>query len=233
MSSLVDVARDGAVTTLTMDDGKVNALSPQMLSELGAGLDAAEADGTVVVVTGREGILSAGFDLRVLRAGGPDALGMLRGGFDLAARLLAFPRPVLIACPGHAIAMSSFLLLSADERIGVDGDATITANEVAIGLTMPLAAIALCRHRLSPAAFDRAVGTAATYTPREAVDAGFLDRAVEPAGYDAAIRAAADRLASLDPAAHAGTKLRVRSRVLAELREAVDAEFDPTRSDLA
>ncbi len=225
MSSLVDVARDGAVTTITMDDGKVNALSPQMLSELGAGLDAAEADGSVVVLTGRDGLLSGGFDLEVLRAGGPDAVGMLRGGFDLAARLLAFPRPVLIACPGHAIAMASFLLLSVDERIGVDGAATITANEVAIGLTMPFAAIALCRHRLSPAHFDRAVGTAAVYTPSEAVAAGFLDRAVPPADFDGAVREAADRLASLEPVAHAQTKLRVRSRVLAELRDGVEQEF--------
>ena len=227
---LVEDALDGAVATLTLDDGKVNALSPQMLAAVHGALDRVEADGAAaVVLTGREGILSAGFDLRVLRAGGPGAIDMVRGGFELSERLLTFPRPVLIACPGHAIAMSAFHPPSVEERIGPDGDFTITANEVAIGLTMPLAAIAVCRHRLAPSQFDRAVVTAATYTPREAVGAGFLDRAVAPDAFDDAVREAADRLAALDPTAHAETKLRTRSRLLAELREGIAAELTPRR----
>src|SRR5829696_8970992 len=105
-----DVA-DG-VATLTMDDGKVNALSPAMLVAVNGALDRAADDEAVVVLTGREGMFSAGFHLPTLRAGGPDAIGMIRGGFALAARLLSFPRPVVIASTGHAVAMASFLLLS-------------------------------------------------------------------------------------------------------------------------
>src|SRR6185503_10431701 len=135
MGTLVSYQLDGSVATITMDDGKVNALSLQMLTELGAALDRATADRAVVVLTGRDGIFSAGFDLKVLRAGGPDAWAMLRGGFELAERILSFPTPVLIACTGHAIAMAVFLLLSGDYRVGVDGPYKINANEVAIGLT--------------------------------------------------------------------------------------------------
>jgi enoyl-CoA hydratase len=76
-----------------MDDGKVNALSRPMLTELGAALDRAAADRAVVVLTGREGVFSAGFDLPVLRAGGPPAAELLHAGFELAERMLAFPAP--------------------------------------------------------------------------------------------------------------------------------------------
>ena len=128
-----------SVATITMDDGKVNALSVRMLGTLGEALDRAETDRAIVVLTGRPGIFSAGFDLQVLRAGGADAVQMLKAGFELAERLLSFPTPVVVACSGHAIAMGSFLVLSADYRVGVSGEFRITANEVAIGLTMPRA----------------------------------------------------------------------------------------------
>ncbi len=224
MTSRVSYERDGSVATIAMDDGKVNTLAPPMLAELGAALDRAEADGAVVVLTGREGIFSAGFDLNVLNAGGQDGIDMIRGGFELATRLLAFPTPVVIAASGHAIAMASFLLLSGDYRLGAAGPYKITANEVAIGMVMPHAAIEICRRRLAPAHFDRVVLLSEAYDPEGAVEAGFLDRVV-PAGdlLDAA-RELAGRLATLDMQAHAASKLRVRERALAAIRQATEAQ---------
>ncbi len=224
MSPLATYALDGSTATITMDDGKVNALSPQMLAELNDALDRAEGDHAVVVLTGRPKLLSAGFDLDVLNAGGSGAAAMLRSGFELAARILAFPTPVVIACGGHALAMGSFLLLSGDFRVGVDGPAKIGANEVAIGLTMPHAAIEICRQRLATAYFNRAVINAEIFTPAEAVTAGFLDRIV-PAGdvLDEAYRVATG-LASLDMAAHAATKVRVRRDLMEALGAAIDAD---------
>src|SRR3954454_14120047 len=132
-----------------MDDGKVNALSIDMLDDLNAALDRAEADEAIVVLTGRGDVFCAGFDLGVLTGDGGAAVPMLRAGFELAHRVLSYRRPVIVACSGHAIAMGAFLLLSADYRIGVAGAAhKYTSNEVAIGLTMPRAAIAICRPAL-------------------------------------------------------------------------------------
>jgi len=182
MGTLVSYQLEGSIATITMDDGKVNALSVQMLTELGAALDRATADRAVVVLTGRDGLFSAGFDLAVLRGGGSDASGMLRAGFELAERLLSFPTPVLIACTGHAVAMGVFLLLSGDYRVGAAGPYKITANEVAIGLTMPRAAVEICRQRLTPAHFNRAVVLAEVFSPDDAVAAGFLDRVVPASG---------------------------------------------------
>ena len=225
MGSVCSYASAGGVATVTMDDGKVNVLSQQMLSELSAALDRAEAEGVAVVLSGREGVFSAGFDLTVLRAGGPAALSMLRAGFGLATRLLTFPAPVLAVCNGHAIAMGVFLLLSVDQRIGVNGPYRITAHEVAIGVTMPRAAVHLCKDRLSPAQFAQAVTLAEVYSPRQAAAAGFLDLVVEADDLDPAVAAASERLGRLDRAAHVATKLRARQSLAETVRAAIDAEF--------
>lgn len=225
MGSGISYTLAGGVGTITMDDGKVNALSPHMLGELNAALNRAEADEAAVVLTGRSGVFSAGFDLAVLRAGGPAAAAMMRSGFELAARLLAFPAPVLAACSGHAVAMGAFLLLAADYRIGVDGPFRITANEVAIGLTMPLAAIELCQARLAPAAFSRAVTLAEVFSPEDAAAAGFLDQVVDLTDLESAVTAATGQLPQLDRRAHVTTKLRARRALVESVTAAAEAEF--------
>jgi enoyl-CoA hydratase len=224
MGALVTYRLGDSTATITMDDGKVNALSLTMLTELDAAFDQAAADGAVVVLTGREGIFSAGFDLGVLRAGGEDALAMLRAGFELSARLLSFPTPVVITCTGHAIAMGVFLLLSGDYRVGAAGSHKITANEVAIGLTMPLAAVEICRQRLAPAAFNRAVILAEVFSPDDALAAGFLDRVVPSTAVHDVARSAATELSKLDMPAHAATKLRARTEALEAIRAAIAAD---------
>jgi enoyl-CoA hydratase len=231
MSTLVTYRIGDSIATITMDDGKVNALSPQMLSGLDHALDQAVADRAVVVLTGRPGVFSAGFDLRVLRAGGSDAHEMLRSGFELAERILSFPTPVVIACTGHALAMGVFLLLSGDYRVGAAGeDHKIGANEVAIGLTMPSAAVEICRQRLAPAHFNRAVINAEIYPPDEAVAAGFLDRVVPISQLHDAARKSAAALGELDMAAHASTKLRTRSDSLKAIRAAIESDDAAVRA---
>jgi enoyl-CoA hydratase len=220
---LLTYERSGPVATIRMDDGKVNCLSPRMLRELDEAFDRAVADGATVLLTGRERVFSAGFDLAVLRAGGEPAGQMVRAGFELARRILSFPTPTLIACTGHAVAMGAFLLLSADVRVGAEGPFRITANEVAIGLAVPDAALAICRHRLTPAAFNRAVVVADVFSPDAALAAGFLDRVVPEADLALTAGETAAALGRLDMAAHAATKLRARHDVLEALRDAIEA----------
>ena len=121
------------VATIRIDDGKRNALSPEVFRELYRALDRAESDRAIVILTGRESVFSAGFDLTVMKRGGLDALRMLRAGYALTARVMAYPYPVVAACNGHVLAMGVFLMLSADYVIGSRGDFRIAANEVAIG----------------------------------------------------------------------------------------------------
>jgi enoyl-CoA hydratase len=217
---------DGGVARITMDDGKLNVFSLAMLRELHAAFDRAERDEAIVVLTGREGCLSAGFDLGVFAAGEPElALEMLRLGATLVERLLGFARPVVVACTGHAVAAGSFVALAADVRIGVDGPFKLGLNEVRIGLTVPWFVIELARYRLVGAQFDRAVVGATMYTPREALAAGFLDSVVPADELRAASAQAAAALAELDAAAHAATKLRARAGTLAAVRAAIETEL--------
>jgi enoyl-CoA hydratase len=230
MDRLVTYELRDSIATIAMDDGKRNALSIEMLTEINRALDRAAADRAVVVLTGREEAFSGGFDLRALAGGGSDAYAMVRMGFELAERMLSFPAPVVVACTGHAIAMGAFLLLSGDYRLGAAGAYKIGANEVAIGITMPFFGVEICRQRLAPAHFHRAVINAEIYGPDEAVAAGFLDRVVaEPELHDAA-RTAAAGLARLDPGVHAATKLRAREHAIRSIRAAIDADAAALRA---
>jgi enoyl-CoA hydratase len=124
--------------------------------------------------------------------------------------------------------MGAFLLLATDQRLGAAGDFRIVANEVAIGLTMPRAAIELCRLRLAPAHFHRAVLTSQVHDPHAAVAAGFLDDVVAPEVLAPSALASAERLRVLDVAAYRGTKARAIGPALDRLREAIaedDAEL--------
>jgi len=229
MTDLVTYRYEEPVASITMDDGKVNALSVDMLGALGAAFDRAEADDAAVVLAGRDGTFSAGFDLKVLTAFGPEAPRMMRAGFELALRMLSFPRPIVVACTGHAFAMGSFLLLSGDYRIGVQGaEHKIAANEVKIGLTMPHSALVILGQRLNRSNHDRVVNLSETFAPDTAVAAGFLDALVPADELLAAATHKAAELRELDMRAFAETKLRNRAATLDALRLAIetdDAEF--------
>ncbi len=225
MTELASYELDGRIATITIDDGKVNAFSIQMLRALHAAFDQAERDAAVVVLGGRENYFSAGFDLKGFAAGPDQLLEMLTLGATLAERVLSFPTPVVVSCSGHAVAAGTFLPLAADARIAADGPFRIGLNEVKIGLTVPWFAIELARQRLHPAHFDRAVVNATMYSPREAVVAGFLDQVVPAEDLHAASLQAAEALAELDPAAHTATKLRVRAGALKAMRAAIETEL--------
>ncbi len=230
MSNLVAYELEHPISTITLDDGKVNCLSLQMLAGINAALDRAEKDRAAVVLTGRKGKFSAGFDLAALGKGGSDAIDMLINGFRLAERLLSFPLPVVAACTGHALAMGSFLLLSADYRIGANGPYKIGANEVAIGMTMPRFGVEICRQRLAPAHFHRAVICAEIYSPAGAIEAGFLDQVIPEDELMVAARDKATALAGLNLPAHTATKLRARHEALQAVRKAIEADEAGLRS---
>jgi enoyl-CoA hydratase len=219
MSALAGYELADGIATIAMDDGKVNALSTEMLGEVAARFDQAEADEAVVILTGRERTLSAGFDLRTEPEGWPE---MLVAGARLAERMLSFPRPVVVACNGNAIAMGAFLLLAGDHRIAAQGEFRIGLNEVAIGLTLPFFGIALAKHRLTRPYYDRCAITGVTFGTHEALRAGFVDQLVDPDDLAAAARDVATQLAGINIAAHAATKLRVREDVLAGVRDGIE-----------
>lgn len=214
------------VCRIRLDDGKVNALSPRRLAELADGVERAEKEAKALLLLGRPGRFSAGFDLSVLREGGRDAAaGMVRAGMELCLQLRESPLPVVIACTGHALAMGAVLLMAADERIGASGDWKIGLNETAIGLTLPRTAVEIARERLSTRHFERAVVAAEIYAPEAAVEAGFLDRVVDPDALEAVAQQRAVALASLPPQAFRDNKRRALEAALTRIRTAMTHDF--------
>lgn len=226
--STVTYTQTDAVATIVLDDGKVNALSPDMQQNVNAALDQAQhaaALGEVkaIVLAGNARVFSGGFDLAIFGSGDMVAgLAMLGGGLELMVRTLTFPVPVVMAATGPAIAGGSFLLLSGDHRVG-SAKSRCQANEVAIGMTVPQACVEILRMRLTPAAFQRAVGLAASFAGADAVAAGWLDELVETEDVlTHAQQVAAGLAATLHPTHHLASKLKARADALAAIRLGID-----------
>jgi enoyl-CoA hydratase len=225
MTQIVNTSEQNSYCLINLDDGKANALSFDMLEQLNTALDRAESAHKVVVIAGRPGKFSAGFDLKVMSEGGEEMIRLLLGGARLSRRLLAFPLPVVLAVSGHALAMGALLTLSADYRIGISGDYKIGLNEVAIGMTMPYFGVALARARLHPMHFENAVGLARIHDAEGAMRAGFLDEVVRPDELMDRAAALAGELSQLDMEAHRNSKARVREPLFTALDEALAREF--------
>ena len=224
---LVNYQKSDGIATLSMDDGKVNVMSTSMLKELTSAFERAEKDGMIVILTSaRRGIFSAGFDTKILARKDPQQVfDMVRLGAELAARVLAYPRPVVIACPGHAFPMGAFLMLAADVRIGAEGPYKIGLNEVAIGIPVPTFGLELARSRLLPSYLQRTALTGEMFSPAEAVTAGFLDQVVPANNLQHAAETVAAILRKIDHPSHASTKERLRRQTLATVRAAIDSEI--------
>ena len=213
------------VATLRIDDGKSNVMSPSTLREIYAALDRAESDKAIVVITGRESVFSAGFDLNVMKGKPSEALKMLKLGYSLTARIMSHPYPVIAACNGHSLAMGVFLMLSCDYIIGTRGEFRIAANEVAIGMTMPRVAAITMENRLTPAAYQTAIALARYFSTDEALQAGFFDELVDADDMQAAIEKHVDRFKKLSPHAHTVSKRRMRKSTVRKIRRSVPLDL--------
>ena len=217
--------RDG-VALVTMDDGKVNALSPTMLEAFGAALDRAEREAKALVIVGRPGRFSAGFDLKTMMSGVGPAKALIRLGAETLMRLYLSPLPTVAACTGHALAGGALLLLACDTRVGTAGEFQVGLNEVAISMPLPLFAQGLARDRLAKRHLIAATLQAKRYAPSEALEVGYLD-ALEAAGsvVDRA-EAEARALAQLSRQAYGLTKKGLREATATHVRSTLAADLE-------
>ena len=221
MNEFVTYQSEEKYAIITIINGKANAINHQVLEGLNSGLDTAEKENKVVVLTGQSGIFSAGFDLKIMTKSPESAKELVTKGSALSLRMLSFPQPIIIACSGHAIAKGAFLLLSSDYRIGVEGDFKIGLNEVMIGMTMHHAGIVIAKSRLSEVYLNRSVNNAEIFNSKQAIAAGFLDIIVPEAQLMATAIKVAEMSSKLNKKAHAATKLKVRKSHLEALEKAM------------
>lgn len=218
------IAIENDIAIIRMDDGKANAINFAMLDALNASLDKAEAEAKAIVLTGREGRFSGGFDLKAFATLGADGVyKLLDEGAELLLRLYGGPLPVVAACTGHAIAMGTFMLMACDTRIGVAGDFKIGANETQTGMNLPVFAIEMARARLNTQHLTRAMVQAHIYDAAGAVEAGYLDSIVAANELEAAALALAAQLAALPGDAYAWNKRAMRKSTLDRIRASIGA----------
>jgi enoyl-CoA hydratase len=216
--------RDG-VAIIQMDDGKVNALSYEMLSALAEALDRADAEAKAIVLVGRPGRFCAGFDLKTMMASPESAIKLLTVGSDLFMRLYGSAIPVVIACSGHAVAGGALLTLCGDVRIGLEGDFKVGLNEVAIQMPLPILAIEMARDRLSGHELTAATLGAKLYDSSAAVEAGYLDRVVPPDALMSSAVEAAAALGAYNRFAFSQSKRRLRGATIAHIHETLEADM--------
>lgn len=225
MNKLVDYRIEGEVAVVTMDDGKVNAFSIAMINELAAAFVRAKEENRAVALLGREGVFSAGLDLKVMKSGIEPAREMLSALLSALLRIFLHPRPVVVGCTGHALAGGAIALLVGDLRVGAEGDSKIGLTEVAVGLPMPRSANVLARERLARTHLTRAVLNAEVFTPAGAVAAGFLDELAAQGMVGKRAVEAAHTLAKLPDHAFRDTKMMAREEVAVRAHEMLEEEI--------
>ena len=211
------------IALIRMDDGKANAINFEMLAALNAALDTAEAEAKAIVITGRDGRFSGGFDLNAFASLGADVYKLLDAGAELLVRLYGNPLPVVAACTGHAIAMGVFILGACDTRVGASGAYKIGANEAITGMNLPIFALELSRDRLNPAHLTRATVQGFIYDPAGAVEAGYLDMTVELEKVEATAMGIAAQLAMLPGVSYAWNKAALRKSTLDRMKASLGA----------
>lgn len=231
MPELIDLQVEDRVAMIVMNDGKANIMSLEMLSALaGAFEQARQANAIVVLKSGLPKTFSAGFDVKQLGSGDPEAsLRMVRAGAELILTILQHPHPVVSVCEGHAFPMGAFLLLSSDVRVGATGAYRIGLNEVAIGIPVPDFALAIARSRMPISWLNRTALLGQMFQPADAVAAGFLDLLAPPDSIDNLVKEITDQLLAIDHVAHHSTKLRLRGETIASISNEIERGLLPPR----
>ena len=178
---IATLTTEGDVSIITLNDGKANVFSPEMSSTVSNLLDQVPGDKGSLVITGRPGIFSAGFDLKIISSGDANAVAaMVKAGFTLLARIYNFPRPVIAACSGHGVALGAFLLCCADYRLGAKGQFIVQANETRNNMSIPTPILEISKSRISKTHWYRAILNAEAYPVEKAIEPGYLDEVTEP-----------------------------------------------------
>ncbi len=216
---------EDGVAVLRLDDGKANVVSHRLLELLHESLDRAEAEATAVAIVGRPGRFSAGFDLSVMGQGMDAARALVGGGGRMLMRVFTHPQPVVAAVTGHALAAGALLALACDTRIGADVPAKIGLNETAIGMGLPVYALALAEARVPAAYLTRSAIQGEVFDAATAIEAGYLDRLVPAEECEAAAIDEARRLGALPASAYRHTKRALRQPIAERVLAGLDADM--------
>jgi enoyl-CoA hydratase len=217
----LELTRDRGISILAMRRGKVNALNVEMVSELHAGLSEIEADESIraLILTGHGRFFSFGLDVPELYPLPPEAFARFLGDFTrLYTRIYGFPKPVLAAVNGHAIAGGGMLALACDRRLMASEGARIGLNEITFGSSVFAGSVEMLRALVGQARAEQVLFSGGMYPAEEARDLGLVDRIVPVADLLPATFEEARALAERSSTAYGHLKRMLRGPALEAMR---------------
>jgi len=209
---MIEQSTNDGIVTLRLAHGKASALDLELLEGLALALaEAGAANARAVILTGTGSIFSAGVDLFRLVDGGREyAERFVPSLSRMLLELFAFPKPLVVAANGHAIAGGCIFTLAADYRLMAAGNGRIGIPELLVGVPFPAAVIEVVRYAVPPQHVHALMFTGMTVLPDEALRLGLIDEVVDAGTLEVRAEDMARHLASLPAAAFALAKRQLR-----------------------
>ena len=221
--SIATLSKENDISIIKLDDGKANAFSYDMLSQVNELLTKVPRDSGALVITGREGLFSGGFDLKTLATGDMEKITkMVQLGYRLLLELFSFDRPIVAAVSGHSIALGLFVTCSADYRIAIDGKYVCQANEVRNNMDIPTQIMEIIRARVNKKYFYSAVYHSDAYSVQDSIKVGYIDEIVSEDQFMKRVMEKAKELATLPHPFYANTKKTAQDDVRQKIADAID-----------
>jgi len=221
--SIATLSKENDISIIKLDDGKANAFSHDMLSQVNDLLKKVPRDSGALVITGREGLFSGGFDLKTLATGDMEKITkMVQLGYRLLLELFSFDRPIVAAVSGHSIALGLFVTCSADYRIAIDGKYVCQANEVRNNMDIPTQIMEIIRARVNKKYFYSAVYHSDAYSVQDSIEVGYIDEVVSEDQFMKRVMEKAKELATLPHPFYANTKKTAQDNVRQKIADAID-----------
>ena len=221
--SIATLSKENDISIIKLDDGKANAFSYDMLSQVNDLLKKVPRDSGALVITGREGLFSGGFDLKTLATGDMEKITkMVQLGYRLLLELFSFDRPIVAAVSGHSIALGLFVTCSADYRIAIDGKYVCQANEVRNNMDIPTQIMEIIRARVNKKYFYSAVYHSDAYSVQDSIEVGYIDEVVSEDQFMKRVMEKAKELATLPHPFYANTKKTAQDDVRQKIADAID-----------
>lgn len=217
---MINLERHDGIAILTLAHGKANAFDLELCGALIARFaECRDSSCRAVVITGRGSIFSAGVDLlRVLNEGAAYIARFLPALSDAFESIFAFPKPLVAAVNGHAIAGGCILACAADRTLMARGDGRIGVPELLVGVPFPPVPLEIVRFAMAPQSASDILLGGATLTADAAQPYGLVGTVVDADALLAGAIAAAESLASRPAAAFAMTKEQLRAPALERMR---------------
>ena len=220
---IATLSKENDISIIKLDDGKANAFSYNMLSQVNELLKKVPRDSGALVITGREGLFSGGFDLKTLATGDMEKITkMVQLGYRLLLELFSFDRPIVAAVSGHSIALGLFVTCSADYRIAIDGKYVCQANEVRNNMDIPTQIMEIIRARVNKKYFYSAVYHSDAYSVQDSIEVGYIDEVVSEDQFMERVMEKAKELATLPHPFYANTKKTAQDDVRQKIADAID-----------